>query len=400
MNRRIFILIGVYVAVILLFAWLRPEKMDWSPSFSPDRTIPFGTKVLFNELNSIRPETIERSVRPVYNTLGEMTRPDSTIYFFLNAQFEPAPLDIETLLEFVAQGNTAFIASTSITSALLDTLHIRQEYEYIGSVNATEWFYEDNIDLTLTSKSEQEWPAAVASGYNWFILEDSTHTILGHVDQQHPIFVRCPFGEGQIYLHAFPYVFSNYHMLYQENHSYVSSVIGEVSPSAVWLWDTYYLNATGGRAQSPLAALNRYESFRWAYWLSILVVLIFIVFTAKRRQRVIPVIEPRRNTTLDFVQTIGDLYYHRSDHADLINKKIRILQAQLLKKYRVLIKDFSEEEAQEIAIRSGLQVGKVSPLFAFVRQLISHPESQSETVFKLQASLDQFLQRSLENGKR
>jgi len=183
-------------------------------------------------------------------------------------------------------------------------------------------------------------------------------------------------------------------MLYRDNHRYISNALAEVPTADVWLWDKYYLNTTGGRAQSPLAALNRYQSFRWAYWLGILGVCVFILFTAKRRQRVIPIIDPKRNTTLDFVHTIGDLYFHRADHADLIRKKISILQSQIQKEYRVRVVDFSGEDARELAVRGGLELSSVETLFTQIRNLKNQPASHIDALFTLQSYLDRFVQRS------
>lgn len=396
MNGRILTLIGIYILVILLFAYLRPEETDWTPSFSPDRTIPFASKVLYQELKTIRDEEIRNVDRPIYNISTDLNQDDRAVYFLLNPQFQPDALDITALLDFTAKGNTVFIASENLSYELLDTLGVQLEYEYLSVPNQMEWFYEDNIKLHLNQLPDETWPASVSSGYRWFILEDSTLTtqkILGTVDDQHPNFVSCNVGKGTIFLHAFPYAFSNYHMLYQDNHRYVSTALAEIPSSDIWLWDTYYLNAGGGQAQSPLAVLNRYQSFRWAYWLGIIGAVVFIVFTAKRRQRVIPLLDPKRNSTLDFIQTIGDLYFHRSDHADLITKKIAILQSQIQKRYRIEVVEFSTEDAREIAARGGLEIKTVETLFTQVRNLKTRQTVYAETLFGLQRNLDRFLKR-------
>lgn len=396
MNKRILMLIGIYILVILLFAYLRPEETDWTPSFSPNRTIPFASKVLYQELSTIRSEEIRNVDRPIYNISSDLNHDETGVYFLLNPQFLPDALDIHALLDFAAEGNTVFIASENISYELLDTLGVQLEYEYLDVANQMEWFYEDNIQMGLSKQPDKSWPASVSSGYWWFILEDSTLTnqqILGSVDDQHPNFVSCKIGDGIIFLHAFPYAFSNYHMLYQDNHVYVSSVLGEIPSADVWLWDTYYLSTGTGKAQSPLAVLNRYQSFRWAYWLGIAGTLIFIVFTAKRRQRVIPLLDPKRNSTLDFIHTIGDLYFNRGDHADLVLKKIAILQSHIQKRYRMEVVEFTPEDAHEITVRGGLEPKTGQILFTQIRNLKSRRHVNAETLFGLQRNLDQFLKR-------
>jgi hypothetical protein len=50
--------------------------------------------------------------------------------------------------------------------------------------------------------------------------------------------------------------------------------------------------------------------------------LVFMIFNAKRRQRVVPIVQPLSNTTIDFAKTIGNLYFQEGDHGNLIDKKI------------------------------------------------------------------------------
>ena len=47
-----------------------------------------------------------------------------------------------------------------------------------------------------------------------------------------------------------------------------------------------------------------------------------MIFNAKRRQRVVPIINPLPNTTLDFTKTIGNLYYQEGNHQNIVDKKI------------------------------------------------------------------------------
>jgi len=50
--------------------------------------------------------------------------------------------------------------------------------------------------------------------------------------------------------------------------------------------------------------------------------ILFVLFEMKRRQRIIPVIAPLRNTTLDFVQTVGNVYFNQRDNKNIAIKKI------------------------------------------------------------------------------
>jgi hypothetical protein len=80
-------------------------------------------------------------------------------------------------------------------------------------------------------------------------------------------------------------------------------------------------------------------------------VALYVIFEGKRRQRIIPIIEPPRNTSLEFVQTIGDLYYQHQDHADLAHKKIHYLLTYLRQRFGLKTQDLHEAYLRESLLR-------------------------------------------------
>lgn len=60
-----------------------------------------------------------------------------------------------------------------------------------------------------------------------------------------------------------------------------------------------------------------------------------MLFNAKRKQRVVPIIKPLENTTVDFAKTIGNLYYQEGDHTTIIDKKIIYLLEKIRNEYLI-----------------------------------------------------------------
>jgi hypothetical protein len=58
-----------------------------------------------------------------------------------------------------------------------------------------------------------------------------------------------------------------------------------------------------------------------------------MLFNAKRRQRVIPITEPVKNTTVEFAKTIGNLYFIEQNHKDIAEKKIVYFLEKIRKEY-------------------------------------------------------------------
>ena len=136
-----------------------------------------------------------------------------------------------------------------------------------------------------------------------------------------PDFMRYKVGAGHITLHAAPLVLSNYFLLQDGNRAYLDS-IWHSFPSNISsiYWNEYYKRSTEG---SDLGVLFRYPSTRWALIIAISVLIIYVIFGLKRRQRIVPVIKPMENASVSFVETVGRLYFNKGNHANLAEKMIQ-----------------------------------------------------------------------------
>ena len=82
------------------------------------------------------------------------------------------------------------------------------------------------------------------------------------------------------------------------------------------------LTPKASQQESPFYLLLERPPLRWALNLTLLTVLLFVVFTARRRQRVIPVVTAPENHNMDFVRLIGTLYYQKNSNRDLLRMKV------------------------------------------------------------------------------
>ncbi len=85
-------------------------------------------------------------------------------------------------------------------------------------------------------------------------------------------------------------------------------------------WDTKS-NTAYNEVNSPLRFILSEPSLRSAWRLGIVGLLLFVLFMAKRRQRIVPVKTALTNTSVAFAKTIGNLYYQEGQPKDLIVKK-------------------------------------------------------------------------------
>ncbi|HUR12100.1 MAG TPA: hypothetical protein VM012_12050, partial [Flavitalea sp.] len=104
---------------------------------------------------------------------------------------------------------------------------------------------------------------------------------------------------------------------------------------------------------SALGWVMKQRGLREAVWL-IMALLVFVyLFESKRKQRIIPVIAPLRNTSLEFVKTIGRLYYQRRDNRNLAIKLKAHFLDQVRMKYNLQTNLLNDDFVKRLAYKSG-----------------------------------------------
>ena len=140
--------------------------------------------------------------------------------------------------------------------------------------------------------------------------------------------------------------------------------------------------------ESPLSYWLQNAPLRWCVYLTLLGLLLFCVFYARRRQRVIPVVKQPENKSLEFVQLIGTLYYQKHENRDLLQKKYGYF-AELVRRQLLIDiddEDMKRENIQQLAFRTGMAEADVRMILDRVSRYLQL--SSSLTDKQLQASID------------
>jgi len=155
-------------------------------------------------------------------------------------------------------------------------------------------------------------------------------------------------------------LFTNYSLLTTDGADYAAKALSYLPAGTTTYWD-HYQNNDIHEDKSPLRVIFAHDSLRWAYYLILLTALLYIVYEVKRRQRIIPVIEPLKNNTLDFVTVVGQVYYERHDNSNIAHKKITYLLEHWRTRYYLktsnLDKEFTESLEKKNGLRSHLYQG-------------------------------------------
>ena len=182
-----------------------------------------------------------------------------------------------------------------------------------------------------------------------------------------PVAFAQPWGKGEIILVSTPLVFTNYGVLDRENVNYIFRLLSQMGDVPVIRLESY-LKETAQEQQSPFRYFLSRQPLRWALYLTVAGIVLFMLFTARRRQRAIPVIEEPANRSLEFTQLIGTLYYQRKSHADLVQKKFVYFAEVLRREIQADVEDVAEDARTfgRIALKTGMDAAEIA---AFIREL-------------------------------
>lgn len=191
-----------------------------------------------------------------------------------------------------------------------------------------------------------------------------------------PTAVSVPYGKGEVIFVSSPLLFTNYGMLEGNTSVYIFRLMSYLADLPVYRTEAYVkTDAMLVAEQSPFREFIKRPPLRWALYLALLGVVLFMIFTARRRQRVIPIMSKPANRSLEFIQLIGTLYYQRKDHVDLVRKKFKLFAEELRKTAGVDISDVNTDDREYLflAEKTGMNSNRLKKVIRQIR-LVLHSE--------------------------
>lgn len=191
-----------------------------------------------------------------------------------------------------------------------------------------------------------------------------------------PTAVSVPYGKGEVIFVSSPLLFTNYGMLEGNTFVYIFRLMSYLADLPVYRTEAYVkTDAMLVAEQSPFREFIKRPPLRWALYLALLGVVLFMIFTARRRQRVIPIMSKPANRSLEFIQLIGTLYYQRKDHVDLVRKKFKLFAEELRKTAGVDISDVNTDDREYLflAEKTGMNSNRLKKVIRQIR-LVLHSE--------------------------
>jgi hypothetical protein len=165
-------------------------------------------------------------------------------------------------------------------------------------------------------------------------------------------------------------------------------------------WDDYYRHHSYGNDNSQRSGFSKLAAFlnnpvlSWAFWLTILMFTIIYLFESKRKQRPVPVVKELRNSSLDFVQTIGRLYFQRKDNKNLAAKMSAHFLGHVRAKYNLSTSATDETFERKLSFKSGYPLSGVQEITSFINGVETWTTISDEDLLSFNSKIDQFYKQT------
>ena len=194
-------------------------------------------------------------------------------------------------------------------------------------------------------------------------------TVLGYQGsdkKKYVNFIKVNFRQGHFYIHLQPTAFTNYHLLKDNHAEYAEKVLAYIPKSDIY----WMIKEQNGllESDSPYRYILSQPALKWAWYLFLIGITIFMIFNAKRKQRIIPIIKPLPNTTVDFTKTIGNLYYQEGDHQNLIDKKIIYFLERIRNEYLIETSVLDENFIKKLHSKTGKEIKDIEHLVHLINR--------------------------------
>jgi hypothetical protein len=384
-SSRIYIaIIAVFLIVYLAAQYNKPKTIDWTESLDINDKIPFGTYVLYNRITDIFPGAkVETFREPVYNVINDHQINKGTYLIICNS-VNLNEYDYGKLKLFISKGNNVFITASYFGDELYKELKIATSSEFRDSTGTRVKFVNSTLD------TDKFYSVKKGMSDEYFESIDTAKAIvLGSNNYHHCNYVKYNLGKGHLYLNANPLMFTNYSLLNKDGTAYAATALSFVKKDTYVMWDRYY---TLGREddESTMRVFLRNPALRMAFYITLFSLIVYVLYQLKRRQRIIPVIEPVTNSTLGFVNVVGQVYYEQRDNSNIAQKQAAYFLEHIRTKYYLKTTVLNQEFAESLGQKSGVAPQLVQQILNQVTIIRSGIPISDDDLISFNQNIEQF----------
>lgn len=384
MNKtfKIYAVIFIIVMIIMaLFEVNKKETTDWRKNFNTSQKSPFGLFVFDAEIKNLLKNKITKTNQAPYNYYSENKKQTHNILIIENT------IDTESwnkILDEVSKGSDAMLIVSDIPKEISDS---------IGYYDSKISFEDENV-LKLTDKKYQndfikldKFP----SGRGFTFIKPGVQVLGKTVEKNNTDqanFIKAKFGKGNIFVHCEPLFITNYYLLKRGNVKYAQDVFSYLDDrETIW-----FAESNSKESQFFMRFILSNPALKYAWWVLLGGLILFIFFNAKRKQRIVPIVEPLKNTSVDFVKSIGNLYLQEGDFHDMMAKKAQYFLNKVRLELLIDTQNLDAEFAKKLQLKTGKPIEIINEAIVFIKNAQDpYAPVMKEDLAKMNKLLDEII---------
>ena len=139
-----------------------------------------------------------------------------------------------------------------------------------------------------------------------------------------------------------------------------------------------------------MSTIFKYPPLKWAFWISLMLLLLYILFNGKRRQRIVPIIKPVQNSSVAFAEAIAGLYLKEKNNKIIADKMITYFNEYIRSRYFLNTNIANHDFLMALSRKSGVVLNKTETLYRTMQQVSDSIEIDDFILLNLNEQIQQF----------
>jgi len=409
-ESKVIFIITIVIASVVAYLYYKSKddetKYKWHKTLDYSKKEPYDLGLFLDmlKLNSGRVKWLKSELK---TTLDEETSNKAT-YLFVGESFYLTREEVESLLKFIKAGNQAMIITESLPDTLLQAL------SYYGMPIKLGRMMDDEVVLK-TNNMNSRFPNSYIrnKGYkanesivdwHYFETEQEEFEFGDYITAYAPMSsisdkinqAYFSYGEGSIRINTSPVLFTNYFLRDKNLFVYANEMMNDLNMDKLIIDNFSHLPKDDSEkmqrnSPSPLSYILSKKELKTAWYLLLLTAILFLLFKAKRTQRIIPVLERKRNTTVAFAETMSSLFYQQANHKEMAVLKMQLFQFFIKSKLSIPTHEVNARIIRQISVKAGISETVIEDIFEYYKNRVTtSDELSAESLMDFYNKINQF----------
>ena len=338
-NRNTLIIVACVFLILFLLGRSFYEKKEintcqWYEDYRFNSKEPYGAWLFYEMIldrygeENVFKNTIDTNITQI-DTSG-------FTYILLSSNYK-SDEELDKILELAKYGNEVLLIGETLYSKLTG-VYRHAEIDKVVTDTVFNMYFSDGTELQYKNFYNT---IKKASQFTPFTV-DNTGRInfesIGMVSDTTTFFYKKTTYDGTYYHHTAPFLFSNIASKQDFYLTHFNKVFDNFKHDKVILDCAYYFaeREYEYNDRSPIQYILAEKSLRWAYYTFIFTTISFLFFRGKRKQRIIPVLEKNENTSIQYVDTLSELFMQQDQNDKLVPHLEAIFYQRIKQKYYLL----------------------------------------------------------------